>query len=104
MVFSGSVLAIDFLFAGWVPANNFLFAGRFPENNFLFARMVPANNFLFNNLFHNFFLLRTVLEFTHVVEQLSFSLFSSTLTFDFNSILGSFLTFWGPNGPFLGSG
>ena len=28
------------------------------------------------------------LESTHVVEQLSFSLFPSTLTFDFDSILG----------------
>ena len=40
----------------------------------------------------------------HVVEQLSFSLFLSILTFNFDSILGSFLTFWGPNGPFLGLG
>ena len=39
---------------------------------------------------------------THVVEQLSFSLFLSILTFDFDSIFGSFLTFWGPNGLFLG--
>ena len=39
---------------------------------------------------------------TYVVEQLSFSLFLSILTFDFDSILGSFLTFWGPNGLFLG--
>ena len=38
----------------------------------------------------------------HVVEQLSFSLFLSILTFDFCLILGSFLTFWGPNGLFLG--
>ena len=28
----------------------------------------------------------------------------SNLTFDFDLILGSFLTFWGPNGLFLGSG
>ena len=41
---------------------------------------------------------------THVVEQLSFSLFPSTLTFDFDSILGLFWTFWGPNGLFLGFG
>ena len=41
---------------------------------------------------------------THVVEKLSFSLFLSILTFDFDSILGSFLTFWGPNGLFLGLG
>ena len=39
---------------------------------------------------------------THVVEQLSFSLFFlSILTFDFYSIFWSFLTFWGPNGIFL---
>ena len=41
---------------------------------------------------------------THVVEQLSFSLFLSILTFDFDSIFGSFLTFWGPNGLILGLG
>ena len=39
---------------------------------------------------------------THVVEQLSFSLFLSILTFDFDSIFRSFLTFWGPNGLILG--
>ena len=38
---------------------------------------------------------------TYVVEQLSFSLFLSILTFDFDLILGSFFTFRGPNGPFL---
>ena len=37
-----------------------------------------------------------------VVEQLSFFMFPSILTFDCNSILGSFLTFWCPNGLFLG--
>ena len=47
---------------------------------------------------------KTVLGSSHVVEQLSFSLFHSILTFDFHSILESFLTFWGPNGPFLGLG
>ena len=41
---------------------------------------------------------------THVVEQLSFSVFLSILTFNFDLILGSFLTFWGPNGLFLGLG
>ena len=46
----------------------------------------------------------TVLGSTHVVEQLSFSMFPSILTFDFDLILGSFLTFWGPNGLFLGLG
>ena len=44
----------------------------------------------------------TVLGSTHVLEQLSFSIFPSILTFDFYLILGSFLTFWGPNGLFLG--
>ena len=41
---------------------------------------------------------------THVVEQLSFSMLPSILTFDFDLILGSFLTFCGPNGLFLGFG
>ena len=41
---------------------------------------------------------------THVVEQFSFSLFLSILTFDFDLILGSFLTFWVPNGLFWGLG
>ena len=44
----------------------------------------------------------TVLGSTHVVEQLSFSMFPSTLTFDFDLILGSYLTFLGPDGLFLG--
>ena len=38
---------------------------------------------------------------THVVEQLSFSMFLSILTFDFDLILGSFFTFGGPYGRFL---
>ena len=46
----------------------------------------------------------TVLGSIHVVEQLSFSMFLSILTFDFDLILGSFFTFWGPNGLFLGLG
>ena len=41
---------------------------------------------------------------THVVEQLSISMLPSILTFDFGLILGSFLTFCGPNGLFLGLG
>ena len=41
---------------------------------------------------------------THVVEQLSFSMFSSILIFEFYLILGSFFSFWGPNGLFLGLG
>ena len=45
---------------------------------------------------------KTVPGSTLVVEQLSFSLFLSILTFDFDSILGSFLTFGGPNGVLLG--
>ena len=47
---------------------------------------------------------KTVFGSTHVVEQLSFSMFLSILTFDFDLILGSLFTFWGPNGLFLGSG
>ena len=47
---------------------------------------------------------KTVLGYTHVVEQLSFSMFPSILTFDFDLILWSFLTFWGPIGLFLGLG
>ena len=31
-------------------------------------------------------------------------MFLSILTFDFDLIFGSFLTFWGPNGLFLGLG
>ena len=41
---------------------------------------------------------------THVVEQLLFSIVPSIQTFDFDLILGSFFTFWGPNELFLGSG
>ena len=41
---------------------------------------------------------------THIVEQLSFSMLPSILTFDFDLILGSFLTILGPNGLFLGLG
>ena len=46
---------------------------------------------------------KAVLGTTHVVEQLLFSMFLSILSFSFDSILGSFWTFWGPNG-FLGQG
>ena len=42
----------------------------------------------------------TVLGSTHVVEQLSFSMFPSTLAFDFDLMLGSFLTFWAIMGYF----
>ena len=41
---------------------------------------------------------------THVVDQLSFSMIPSIPSFEFDLILGSFLTFWGPNGLFLGLG
>ena len=41
---------------------------------------------------------------THVVEQLSISVFLQILTFDFDLILGSFLNFLGPNGIFFGLG
>ena len=46
----------------------------------------------------------TVLGSTHVVEQLSFSMFLSILIFDFYLILGSFFSFWVPTGYFLGWG
>ena len=45
--------------------------------------------------------LTTTLGSTHVVEELSFSMFLSILIFDFGIILGSFFTYWGPNGLFL---
>ena len=44
-----------------------------------------------------------VLGSTHIVQPLLFSLFPSILMFDFDLILGLFLTFLGPNGLFLGS-
>ena len=44
-----------------------------------------------------------VLGSTHIMQQLLFSLFPSILMFDFDLILGLFLTFLGPNGRFLGS-
>ena len=47
--------------------------------------------------------LKTVLGSTYVVEQILFSMFPSNMTFDFYLLLGSFLTFWGPNGLFSGS-
>ena len=36
----------------------------------------------------------TFLGSTHVVEQFSFSIFSSIMTFDFDLMLGSFFAFW----------
>ena len=44
---------------------------------------------------------KIVLRSPHVVKQLSFSIFPSILRFDFDLILGSFLTFGGHNGLFL---
>ena len=41
---------------------------------------------------------KTVLRYTHVVEQLSFSMFPSILSSDFELILWSFFTFWCSNG------
>ena len=48
-------------------------------------------------------MLKNVLGSTHVVEELLFSIVPSILTFDFDLILGSFFTFGGPNGLFVGS-
>ena len=47
---------------------------------------------------------KSVLGSTHIVDQLSYSIFPSILTLDFDSILGYFSTFCGPNGLFLGLG
>ena len=44
----------------------------------------------------------TVLGFTHIAKQLLFSILPVIMTFEFDLFLGSFLTFWGPNGLFLG--
>ena len=44
---------------------------------------------------------KTTLGSARVVEQLSFSMLRSILTFDLGLISGSFFTFWGPNGLFL---
>ena len=46
----------------------------------------------------------TVSGSTHVVEQLSLSMFPSTLAFDFDLMLGSFLTFWALTAYFSGWG
>ena len=45
-----------------------------------------------------------VLGSTHVVVQLSFSMFPSNLAFDFDLMLGSFLTFWAIMGYFWNLG
>ena len=41
---------------------------------------------------------------THIAEQNLFSMLPSIFTFYSYLIFGSFKTFWGPNGLFLGSG
>ena len=46
--------------------------------------------------------MKTILRSTHVAEQLLFSLFPQILTFDLDLILGSLLSFGGPNGLFFG--
>ena len=43
-------------------------------------------------------------DFENCFGVYSFSLFLAILTFDFDLILESFLTFWGPNGLLLGLG
>ena len=45
---------------------------------------------------------KTVLKSTQAVEQLSLSMLPSILTFEFDLILGLFLTFWPLMGCFLG--
>ena len=46
---------------------------------------------------------KTFLGYTHVVEQLSFSMIPRIGTLEFDLILGSFLYFWDPNGLVLWS-
>ena len=48
--------------------------------------------------------MKTVFGSTLVVEELSFSMFPSILAFDFDLMLGSFLTFWALMGYFWGWG
>ena len=48
--------------------------------------------------------LKTFLGSAHIVEQLLFSIVPSVLTVDFDLNLGPCLTFWSPNGLFLGLG
>ena len=49
-------------------------------------------------------MIHTVVGSTHVVEQLSFSMFPSTLAFNFDLMFWSFLTFWALMGYFWGWG
>ena len=80
-------------------ANNFFLThrptdrqtNRQTDRQTLGLREVPSRN------------LKIVWRSTHVVEQLLFSIIPSILNFDFDLILGPFLTFWGSNGLFLGS-
>ena len=48
--------------------------------------------------------LKTFWRSTYIVKHFLFSVVPSILTFYFDLILGSFFTFWGPNGLFLGLG
>ena len=76
---------------------------------FVLLHIFPANAFPKHNCTHcpnrlvwtSEKVSTTVLGSTHVVEQLSFSMFPSILTFYFDLVLGSFFNFWGPNGLFL---
>ena len=47
---------------------------------------------------------KTVPGYTHVVEQLSFTMFPSILTYNFDLISGSFLPFGSTNGMIYGLG
>ena len=44
----------------------------------------------------------TVLGFAHIAKQLLFSILPVIMTFKFDLVFGVILTFWGPNGLFLG--
>ena len=55
-----------------------------------------------SRLFAGWGQVQIVLGSTHIVQQLLFFLLPPILTFDYDSIWGSFLTFWGLNGLFLG--
>ena len=48
--------------------------------------------------------LKIIFGSTHIVEQLSFSMIPSILTFKFDFILGSFFNFWRHNNLYFGGG
>ena len=84
---------------------NFESQGRFKNcfvsNNVVHQLLILGLFWTFwgpNRLFSGWKGLKTVLGSTHVVKQLLFSIVASILTFDFDLILGSFLTFWDLNG------